>query len=295
MNEVLSWVAEITGAERVVRSERIQMLWSGYGELSRVHLHGGATVPPTVIVKVVRPPVCAARATGADTASHTRKVRSYDVEAAFYRAFSARCDDTCPVPKLLGARKDGSEQWLLLSDLDALGFGARAHDPRGPRLLACVEWLAAFHARFLHVRPEGLWKEGTYWHLGTRRDELANIRDASVRDSACELDRRLREARFQTLVHGDAKPDNFCFSPDGRSVAAVDFQYVGGGAGIRDVAYLLHGASPSEEAAAVEHYFTRLRGHLSDSLERDALERDWRELRPVAHDDFRRFLAGWRR
>ena len=39
---------------------------------------------------------------------------------------------------------------------------------------------------------------------------------------AAELDGLLRGAMYKTLLHGDAKPDNFCFGIHD-SVAAVDF------------------------------------------------------------------------
>ncbi|HSO38240.1 MAG TPA: phosphotransferase, partial [Labilithrix sp.] len=163
----------------------------------------------------------------------------------------------------------------------------------------CLAWLAAFHARFLGVAPEGLWKTGTYWHLATRPDELAIIADPALREAAPVLDRHLRAATFQTLVHGDAKPANFCFARGGPAVAAVDFQYVGGGCGMKDVAYLL--ASPDAGAAQVEQrhldgYFTHLRAAVAArgaAVDVAALEREWRALYPIACADYYRFLAGW--
>ena len=99
---------------------------------------------------------------------------------------------------------------------------------------------------------------------------------------------------YRTFVHGDAKSDNFCFTKDGRTVAAVDFQYVGGGVGPKDVAYLLHGLSPRDEAHALETYFAELRPRLEKDVA-TPLEEEWRTLYPMARDDFRRFLDGWRR
>ena len=279
---IREFVAEQTGS-RVGHIERIQSLWSGYGELLRVQLEDDSSV----IVKSVSPPAHAEQ-----DVSYVRKCRSYEVEQTFYRAFAPRCDASCRVARPLGQRRKKHECLLVLEDLDAAGFAERHHDPIGVELDACLAWLASFHARFIEVAPEGLWKQGTYWHLATRRDDLARIRDRALRQRAPELDRLLREARFQTIVHGDAKPDNFCFSRDGGSVAAVDFQYVGGGCGMKDVAYLLYGTTPKIEARALDTYFTRLRSLCA--VDADALEHEWRALYPVARDDFRRFLAGWR-
>jgi len=44
-------------------------------------------------------------------------------------------------------------------------------------------------------------------------------------------------------VHGDAKLANFCFSRDGKKVAAVDFQYVDGGCGMKDLSRIIVGSS----------------------------------------------------
>lgn len=230
---VLDWIAEVTGARSARRLARLQTLWNGYGEVFRVELAGG--VAPTVVVKRVAPP-----ASARGTVSDTRKRRSYDVEAIFYRDYVPRCDHGCRVARMYGSRIEAGEWWLVLEDLDAAGFSER-HDPaHGVALDACIAWLATFHARFVGDRGDGLWPQGTYWHLATRLDELAAIRDDHVRASARELDAQLAGARFQTILHGDPKQANFCFTRDGRSVAAVDFQYAGRGCAMKDVAYLLH-------------------------------------------------------
>ncbi len=293
----LEAVARSTGATRVARGARIQSLWSGYGELFRVTLEGAEAA--SAVAKWVKPP-----ARPRDDASHARKCRSYDVETRWYRSFAARCDETCRVPALLGATQwrggGGEQEWLLLlEDLDAAGYAGRRHHLSSAETDLCLGWLASYHARFLGVQPEGLWPVGTYWHLGTRKSELPAIEDTSLREAAPLLDRKLREAKFQTLVHGDAKPANFCFAPRGRaSVAAVDFQYVGGGCGMKDVAYLLADPSGSEatETRHLEHYFRELTRELDRhgaAAHAAALEQEWRELYPIARADYYRFLAGW--
>ena len=309
-DEQLAWLANATGADRAQRADRVQSLWSGYGEIVRVRLTGARGArgqadanreDRTVIVKSVKPParVRGRSASKADDASHARKCRSYDVELAWYRSFASRCDVACRVPRFIAGRSGGGEWLFVLEDLDDAGYAERRRRATPAELNVCLAWLAAFHARFLGVAPEGLWKNGTYWHLATRTDELAAIDDAELRAAAPILDRQLREANFKTLVHGDAKLANFCFAPGGRAVAAVDFQYVGGGCGMKDVAYLLHGepASPGVEQRHLDAYFMALREHvtrLHPAIDVATLESEWRVLYPIAGADFRRFLAGWR-
>lgn len=259
-----------------LKSERIQSLWSGYGEIRRVWWADG-----TAIVKHVHPPP------KRNDLGHARKCRSYDVETHFYRHYASRCDVACRVPKLLESEVKNGEWRLVLEDLDAEGYSGRRHRLSRAETERCLSWLAAFHATFLGTKPEGLWKMGTYWHLATRPDELRAMTNEELRAAAPELDRRLNSAKFQTLVHGDAKPANFCFAK--HAVAAVDFQYVGGGCGMKDVAYLLDADSD------LDFYFSELRDRLSGEVDADALEAEWRELFPVARMDYERFLDGWRR
>ncbi|PXA04126.1 choline kinase [Coraliomargarita sinensis] len=301
-SKIESMLKEATGARRVGGSEQLQSLWSGYGSIIRYELEEARCA--TAIVKQVSPPKSGAHPRGWNTdRSHQRKLKSYRVEAEWYRNFSESCEASCRVPRCLAVEQDGDELLLVLEDLDAAGFGHRRTRVSDHELAACLSWLAHFHATFLHVAADGLWPVGTYWHLETRPDELAVLRqeDAGLAEAAEGIDRVLRAARFQTLVHGDAKLANFCFSPHDASVAAVDFQYVGGGCGMKDVAYFIGSCLGEDDCAAKESvlldlYFSALGAAMRQrGIERDidALESEWRSLYPVAWTDFHRFLKGW--
>ena len=295
-------IRRATGATRVELGERVQSLWGGYGELRRVHLEGARFAH--AVVKSVTPPLERAIAPDASKLrSHRRKLRSYAVELAFYERFAHSCDAACRVPVLLHGEARDERFWFVLEDLDQAGFAARRSQCSAQEIGACLAWLAAFHARFLGVAPEGLWKVGTYWHLATRPDELARLGAADLRRAAAAIDARLNGARFRSLVHGDAKLENFCFSGAGQGVAAVDFQYVGGGVGVKDVAYFLSSCLSSAECDAhvpgyLEQYFAALRSALEArgaelASQAEALEREWRALFSWAWADFHRFLLGW--
>jgi aminoglycoside phosphotransferase (APT) family kinase protein len=128
------------------------------------------------------------------------------------------------------------------------------------------------------------------------------MRHEPLRRAAGRIDAELSAARFTTLVHGDAKLDNVCFGGGG-DVALVDFQYVGGGIGVKDVAYLLDGCLAPRDCKALvpgylDTYFRELRSALDASVatlevDADDLEQEWRRLFPLAWVDFYRFLLGW--
>lgn len=301
MSDLLPWLCRLLGATAARRGASLQTLWGGYGEILRVQLEGAAA--PSVIVKRVEPPVHPSHHPRGWTSprSHARKLRSYQVEWAWYRDHAARCQEVARLPAYLGGRRQGSGWELVLEDLDPAGFPGRRRRASRDELDRCLEWLARFHARFLREPPGELWPTGTYWHLGTRPDELAALEDAALRAAAPALDARLEGARHRTLVHGDAKLANFCFAPAGPGVAAVDFQYVGGGCGMKDVAYLLSSALDERglEAHAeghVDRYFRALRRALAalpEPPDGAALEAEWRALTPFAWADLCRFLGGW--
>ncbi len=293
---------EITGAHVLGDSQTIQRLWSGYGSIVRYELIGASV--PSVIVKHVSPPTVTDHPRGWNSdRSHARKLRSYAVETAWYQNYAGSRSAACRLPECYAVEVQGDEVLMVLEDLDAAGFALRRTSVNELELYACLNWLAQFHARFLGQQPNGLWELGTYWHLETRPDELKVLaaEDPALCAAAEQLDTKLNQARYQTLVHGDAKLANFCFAPKGDAVAAVDFQYVGGGCGMKDVAYFI-GSCLSEEACEQQEselldvYFSSLKAAVSEcsgSVDTNALEAEWRDLYAIAWTDFHRFLKGW--
>jgi len=287
------------GASGVEPGEILQPLWSGFGRVQRIALRGAGA--SSAILKLVDTSSGGRHPRGWDTdRSRSRKRESYDIETVWYERYAPRCDDACRVPALLGAFEHGDVRGLVLEDLDA-DYPLRRETLDVAGCIVCLEWLAAFHARFLGDDGHGLWPTGCYWHLGTRPDELAAMPDSPIRRAARALDSALETTRHRTLVHGDAKVANFCFDRGMDAAAALDFQYVGGGCGVRDVVYFL-GSCLSDadcrrhEARLLDAYFAAL----GDALERDghdasraAVEAEWRPLYALAWTDFLRFLLGW--
>lgn len=288
------YIRKVTGAADVREAGVLQVLWSGYGRIIRYELEGADR--ESVVVKHVELPN---NLTGG--LSHKRKLKSYRIESAWYKNWSERCSEACRVPGCLALEAQGDEFLMVLEDIDAAGFPGRRRYVSWEEFEACLSWLAHFHATFMGEVPEGLWKNGTYWHLDTRPDELKALDDLPLRKAAGKIDLKLKKSPFMTFVHGDAKLANFCFSRDGRSIAAVDFQYVGGGCGMKDVAYFVgscfrEAECEQHEAEILDYYFAELKEALAArgrSVDFGVLEADWRELYPVAWADFHRFIKGW--
>ncbi len=305
-------VLSATGAQAIEGSTVIQSLWSGYGQIIRLKLSGGDQA--SVVLKHIKLPE---QINGPDASSHPRgwntdlshqrKIRSYQVEANWYQRYAAQCAGDCLVPTCLAVHTEVNETVLVLSDLDVAGFSARKDSVEIHDIYACLDWLASFHATFLNSSAEGLWDCGTYWHLDTRPDELAALNDTALRQSAPLIDQMLKQCRYQTLVHGDAKLANFCFQENNSAsnasskVAAVDFQYIGRGCGMKDLAYFIGSCLYEDECEAMEsqlldYYFSILsdkvidQGHDIDTAD---LETEWRDLYRVAWADFHRFIKGW--
>lgn len=289
----------VTESSACEETEHIQSLWSGYGAISRYRLEGSER--DTVVVKHISLQSATEHPRGWNTdRSHDRKLKSYQVETLWYEEWSQRCSPGCRVPEFLGSYTEGKEQWIIMEDLNQ-DFPLRKTQVTLSEVKTCLKWLVNFHATFLNQEPFGLWEVGTYWHLDTRPDELEKLEHEELKSQAHHIDKLLNQCRFQTIVHGDAKLANFCFSEDGQAVAAVDFQYVGGGCGMKDVAYFLGSCLSGDECEHYESellnfYFSSLHAALDSSekqVDQRALEEEWRSLYPIAVSDFTRFLLGW--
>lgn len=294
-----NYLLKVTKSSDCKEIEIIQSLWSGYGKISRYQLVNSPF--STVVVKCIALGESRGHPRGWNTSySHRRKVKSYEIETYWYEKWSQDCTNNCKIPQFIGSFSKGQNQWIIMEDLNA-HFPLRKYQLTFSEVRNCLEWLANFHATFLGQKPVGLWEVGTYWHLGTRPDEFEEIEQQELKSKAHLIDERLNRCKYQTIVHGDAKLANFCFSENGKKVAAVDFQYVGGGCGMKDIAYFLGSCLSSEECESFEKelldvYFSALQKALkSSTLEIDfkELENEWRQLYPVACVDFVRFLLGW--
>ena len=290
----------LTGAQAITDVQLIQGVWGGYGELFRVSLQGGEN--SSVVVKLVNTPQPSSHPKGWNTTlSHQRKLHSYQVEANWYAHYTDLNNDDCYSPRCIAVQSDQQQSLLILEDLAAIGYPLVKTEATLDQAKTCIKWLANFHALHLQRKANDLWATGTYWHLATRPDELAALQDSELKHSAQRIDHILSQSPFQTLVHGDAKLANFCFSDDATKVAAVDFQYVGQGCGMKDLILFISSAIPPEDCeqlqvALIDHYFKCLTTAVSKTrqdIDAIHLEQAWRPLYAIAWADFQRFVKGW--
>lgn len=294
-SEQYSTIVSQLGYTRCHRVEILQTLWGGYGELVRLFVDD-----TSIIIKHIQLPKPEQHPRGWNTdLSHQRKLKSYHVELAWYQHYAASSVAVTPRPIKV---TQAEAQWqLVMQDLRTLGYTEVETVASKQHISACLRWLATFHAQFIGGSHHQLWETGTYWHLDTRPDEWSALTDGVLKEAATKIDSILRTAPYQTLVHGDAKLANFCFTEQGESAAAVDFQYVGRGCAMKDVALFMSSAVDPEachdmEAWLLEDYFRHLRlalAQLRPELNADDVERVWRPLFAIAWADFQRFVKGW--
>ena len=280
--ELLQIVFQKTGATKLLNTELIQQLWSGYGDLLRLSLDNGS-----VIVKFIQTNQQQNHPRSWNTKiGHTRKIKSYQVENQWYKNFGKEIPGA-RFPHCIGSGEIQAGQYLVLEDLKEQGFRP-ASSIGWKQVERCLQWLAQFHKHYLRQPPKDLWPNGTYWHLETRPEELEAMEDLELKQAAAQIDEKLNAAKFKTIIHGDAKLANFLFSKD--DCAAVDFQYVGGGIGMKDLAYFMSSIYEESELQANEQkcldtYF--------EALALPDVEKEWRDLYVFAWADFYRFLQGW--
>ncbi len=286
-------------------SETIQSLWSGYGQIVRLK----NDTDETIVVKFINPPSAKdldGRAQGRlrtanSSKSHQRKLQSYQVELQFYQQYAQQCNANCKVPKLLSSESIGNTHLIVLEDLFNSGFPIVHTSANLAQIKLVLNWLAHFHAIFMNHEGVGLWSIGTYWHLTTRKEEFNLMQEGLLKQYASEIDLSLNSTKYKTILHGDAKLANFCFAPDDSSVAAVDFQYVGKGCGMKDFIYFI-GSCLSDKACEklapelLDYYFCSLSQALETyqpKINQQELEEEWRSMYAMAWADFHRFLLGW--
>lgn len=321
--------------------ETIQALWSGYGELFRVtqNLKANPENQIDCCVKFIQLEQVPSHPRGWQTDfGHQRKLISYQVESHWYAFLNQEkqlAEQLPVVPRCIEIIDVENGRFIVMQDLKTLGLSAISATNDIDLVKKTIEWLASFHAYFMidckanktgldvcwfgektddvlvglellktpfKNWPKGIWARGSYWHLATRPEELAAMVQSPLKQNAKQLDATLRQCRFQTLIHGDAKLANFCYSTAPEyQVAAVDFQYIGVGCGMQDLAYFL--GSVFDEAQLfhvadplLDYYLDCITHNLRAEFSPEQIERlatEYRQLFPIAWADFDRFLAGW--
>ena len=100
IKSIESLIRKTTHAESVHKLGTIQSLWSGYGTIDRYGVIGGNT--SAVIVKHIDPPNQSAHPRGWNTnVGHQRKLKSYQVETAWYKRYAGFCTSECRIPTCL--------------------------------------------------------------------------------------------------------------------------------------------------------------------------------------------------
>ncbi|WP_371194888.1 phosphotransferase family protein [Glaciecola sp. SC05] len=296
---LLTKIQDLFEDPQASKLHQVQALWSGYGEIARYRLPASQSFCITKHIKLLNTPHHP-RAWNTDF-SHQRKVSSYYNEQRFYEELATHCSAQCRVPKMEASGASSKDIWIIMEDLDAEGLDTRFSNANLAVAKKCVSWLANFHASFFAANISAVWPIGTYWFLDTRPEEWQKMQSSNLKDAAKLIDQRLNNAVYTTLLHGDAKLANFCFSSDVLHVAAVDFQYVGRGCGVKDLVYFLGSCFDNHQLyqympSMVNAYFIELKRVLSSSLSQcslESLDEEWRGLIPFAWADFERFLVGW--
>lgn len=290
-----SQVAKLLGDDELFDCTLLQTLWSGYGQCFRFR---SKNHPGYRVAKVVTPTRPSSHPKGwSDQHSHQRKLTSYLVEQSFYQQYAriTKAD----VPKLIACSHTQKGFITILEDLNGRGYRNRHQQLSVNQSISVLQWLARFHADFYTCSAEKLWPQGAYWHLATRSAELQAMEEGPLKDAATKIDTTLQQAIAKTLIHGDAKVANFCFDDYAGKVAAVDFQYVGAGAGIVDIAYFMGSALSQKDQAnhyeyCLDIYFDALAAALNKhDCDSERIINEWRALYPFACADFLRFLKGW--
>ncbi len=174
------------------------------------------------------------------------------------------------IPKVLASDLDGSRAWpafcILMNDLTT-NYPLHPDRMSLQQAASALQWIATFHACFWGDSfPHVLWDRGAFW---TRTCTVQGIASAWVAthqfieskypqfltSRTASIGHRLQTAgpsitdflteyaqnrNYRTVIHGDYKAANLFFAKDTKNVAAIDFQFTGGGVGAEDVAYLLY-------------------------------------------------------
>lgn len=219
------------------------------------------------------------------------------------------------------------DEALLLEDLSVTYPYSGPYSAMHAR--AVLKWLANFHATYWRIKPaavvapplkvenpneaEGVWEQGGYWYLDTRSEEMESLMSGADHypylipfvEYVAEKLRGREGAVGVTLIHGDCKAANIVFNS--KSIAGseevkcalYDFQYVGLGFGVQDLAYFIGTSVDRRQLQNEEELLRFYYDELMAALGRKGVEENeytWEVMMEQwewALVDWMRFMAGW--
>ncbi|KAL4968106.1 phosphotransferase enzyme family protein [Aspergillus stella-maris] len=329
---------------------------------------GAGAEYPLILKLISPPASNSAQRNESEDEGHLRKMLSYEVEQYFYSDIVPHLGDDVAVAKCLASTRDmrGKEgeieiSWSMATVMVDLRpmypvAGGKRSALNAVQVQGALDWLAGFHSRSWEVLPkgglegyvlppleeskrrrengikesqvDGLWLNGGYTYLATRRKEYASLVEdtdsewseflcASTDGSSLSVAEKVAlfltpsGRPFESYIHGDVKSENLFTTTAGDKVAFFDFQYVGLGLGVCDLAklftcsvplHMLLGEDDEEyvpeeltmrdgERKLLERYRSRLLQNQdsSCSYKWDEFKRHWE----TALVDWLRFQASW--
>ncbi|QDS72548.1 hypothetical protein FKW77_000455 [Venturia effusa] len=285
---------------KLVSYTTIQSLWAGYGHICRLSARRSRKHEPIpLILKYISPP--ALNTSEPVEEGHVRKIMSYQIEQYFYKNLAPQMPKSITVAECISTideKSDGDTSTaMILTDLRETFpvAGEKRSELSETQTHATVDWLASFHGFWwdkarsfdrskLNLPPlehfeqtmsmtayQGVWLNGGYAYLATRRTEYAGFCAEGSKSALriCFPPSRIKDApsigeivarflspmadgnkkgpisEYETLIHGDVKSENLFTTTNGDAVAFVDFQYVGLGLGVCDLAKLFTCSVPA--------------------------------------------------
>ena len=248
------------GSPRAVRPGRP----IGTGQTSatyRLAIDSDAARPSSLVIKFA----------SGDHATCRRVATGHRSEVGFYKSLAASVGVRTPSCWYGSIDEDGSRFTLVVDDLAPWRPGRQIDGCNLAQATAAVRYLAALHASrwndsSLHeidflVPVTGeravflgeLARRATDAFVDRYGSQLDVDDNATLREVAGKLVewQRCRERPF-ALVHGDFRPDNLLFSPDGSGVVAIDWQTLTVTLPARDLSYFVGTALDPAQRRAVE-------------------------------------------
>ena len=256
------WVSEVTGFE--VDSLTAEQIGMGIGvssALYRLSLHG-PNCPQTIVAKLA--------ALDEAAVFTSTMLRMYYREVAFFHELADQVPVRVPVAYHGDVTEDMSNFVVLMEDLGSLRLVDQLVGMSLADAEIAVDRLAAWHAAW-SGRGDALAERGVAVSLAdpvypavlplvfgegwakvtTEMDVAPQILDIGPRfaDAIPQLLNDLASGT-NTMIHGDYRADNILFDAHG-AVALLDFQLIGSGSGLYDLAYFV--TQSLDIAVAREH------------------------------------------